>query len=85
MPERLPSIQIGKQGVTENFLETLKTYFTKYGNVKVSVLKSAGHDKKQVKEYNQQILQALGPKFTSRTLGFTIMLKKWRRAVSRAR
>lgn len=83
MPEKIPQIQIGKQGITENFLQTLKSYFDKHKNVKISVLPSARPEgkegKKQVKEYNKQILDYLGKKFTSRVIGFTIVLKKWRK------
>jgi len=34
-------LQLGKAGVTDNFIETLKTYFKKNQNVKISVLSSA--------------------------------------------
>lgn len=74
-------IQLGKQGVTENFILTLKNHFNKHDNVKVSVLKSAGHNKEAVKEYADAILDKLGDHYTARTLGFTIFLKRWRRAV----
>ena len=73
-------LQLGKSGLTSNFIETLKTRFEKHRTIKVSVLKSAGREKKQVKEYSEKILKELGEKFTSRILGFTIILKKWRKA-----
>ena len=73
-------LQLGKSGLTANFIETLKTRFEKHRTIKVSVLKSAGREKKQVKEYSEKILKELGEKFTSRILGFTIILKKWRKA-----
>ena len=75
----LCKIQLGKQGITENFIETLKNHFKNHGNVKVCVLKSAGHDKKKVKEYSEEILGKLGKKYTARIVGFTIFVKKWRR------
>lgn len=72
-------IQLGKNGITENFISTLKKHFDNHQNVKVSVLKSAGHDKLKVKEYSEKILENLGSHYTARTIGFTINLKKWRR------
>ncbi len=72
-------IQLGKNKVSENFIETLKNHFKKHDNVKVSILKSAGHDKKHVKKYTEEILEKLGPKYTAKNLGFTIFIKKWRK------
>jgi RNA-binding protein YhbY len=77
----LSQIQLGKKGITDNLLETLKDHFKNHENVKISVLKSAGHDKKKVKEYSEEILNALGKNYTVRTLGFTIFIKKWRRKI----
>jgi len=73
-------LQLGKAGLTENFMQTLKTRFDKHRTIKVSVLKSAGREKKQVKEYSEKMLNELGEKFTSKIIGFTIILKKWRKA-----
>ena len=39
MPETQTQIQIGKQGITENFMNSLKNSFKNHKNVKVSVLK----------------------------------------------
>ena len=78
-------IQIGKQGVTDNFIGTLKNQFNNCKNVKISVLKSArkeGKEGKQaVKKYSEEILDKLGTKYTARVIGFVIVLKKWRKDV----
>ena len=55
--ERIGHMQLGKQGITENFIGTLKHYFDRHKNVRVSVLKSAGHNKDKVKEYSEKILE----------------------------
>ena len=73
-------IQLGKQGLTENFIESLRNNFKKHENVKISVLKSAGHDKIKVKEYSEEILETLGKNYTAKIVGFTIAVKKWRKA-----
>jgi len=78
---KIGQVQLGKQGISDNFIESLKNHFKNYQNVKVSVLKSAGHDKSKVKEYSKQILEKLGKNYTARIVGFTIVLKKWRKAV----
>ena len=78
-------MQLGKNGITDNFIKTLKNGFTFHENVRISVLKSAGRRKEKIKEYEEEILNKLGNNYTARRIGFTIVVKKWRRAVSRKR
>jgi RNA-binding protein YhbY len=73
-------VQIGKNGITKNFIKTLGSHFKKHEDVKVSVLSNSGRDKKQVKKYSEEILEGLGKKYTSKIIGFTIFVKKWRKA-----
>lgn len=79
--KRIGSIQIGKQGITDNFIETLKNHFKKSENIKISVLKNATRDRNEVKNLSNNILNKLGKKYTSRIIGFTIVVKKWRNPV----
>ena len=72
-------IQLGKNGITQNFIETLKTYFDKVRTVKVIVLPAARESKEDVKKYSKQLLEKLGNHYTSKVIGFTITLKKWRK------
>ena len=72
-------IQIGKNGLSENFFLTLESYFKLHKNVKVIVLKSAREDKEETKRYAEKILEKLGKTYTARIVGHTIALKKWRR------
>jgi len=74
-------IQLGKQGITENFITTLKNHFNKHTNVKIHVLKNARSDKESLKKYEKDILKKLGEKYTSKILGFSIFIKRWRRSV----
>ena len=72
-------VQLGKNGVTDNFIATLKDHFREHDIVKVSVLKGAGHERSKMKEYSREIVGKLGRKYTGKTVGFTIFLKKWRK------
>lgn len=72
-------IQLGKNKITDNFIETLKDHFKKHINVKIVVLKSAGHKKEKVKEYSEEIIEKLGKNYTSKIVGFTIFVKKWKK------
>ncbi|MEK6760992.1 MAG: YhbY family RNA-binding protein [Nanoarchaeota archaeon] len=75
------NVQLGKQGVTDGFVENLKHRFETHSNIKISVLKSATRDRKELKEVSEKILEGLGKKYTARIIGFTIVLKKWRKEV----
>ena len=75
-------MQIGKNGLTKEFLEDIKRRFdnSSVKNMKVTVLKSARESREDVKKYAEEIKKHLGDKFTYRILGFSIFLKKWRKA-----
>ncbi len=73
-------MQLGKNGITDNFIQNIKVHFLKHENVRISVLKSAGHEKEKIRKYSDEILEKLGKNYTSRLIGFKIVLKKWRKA-----
>lgn len=73
--------QIGKNGLTENFIMTLKNTFKTHTNIRISVLKSGTRDREKIREMAENILDKLGKNYTARVIGFTIVIKKWRRAV----
>ena len=77
---RIANIQLGKQGLTENFLKTLEDHFKKSQNVKISVLKSCCRDKKELKKISDEIVEKLGKHYTARNIGYVIVVKKWRKA-----
>ncbi|MEK6875603.1 MAG: YhbY family RNA-binding protein [Nanoarchaeota archaeon] len=83
MKNKQCTVQIGKNGINGNFVEAITNAFKNHENVRVCVLKSGRHDKKRVKEVAGELVQMLGDHYTAKTLGFTIFVKKWRRAVSR--
>ncbi len=76
------TVQVGKNGVKEGLLETLKNAFKKHDSVKVSLLKSATRDRKEIEEIAGNLCKALGKHYTYNILGFTIFLKKWRKVPS---
>tara|TARA_Y100000310_G_C20586892_1_gene765905 strand:- start:92 stop:340 length:249 start_codon:yes stop_codon:yes gene_type:complete len=81
MKKKTGSIQIGKNKITENFLSGLKNQFKNYENVRISVLKSGTRDKKEIKKFSDDIVKNLGKNFTAKIIGFTIVVKKWRKKV----
>lgn len=68
--------QIGKAGVTPGTLESLENAFKTHHQVRISVLKSAGHSKEKIKEIANSIVEGLKQPTQYRVLGFTIILNK---------
>jgi RNA-binding protein YhbY len=74
-------MQLGKNGLSDNFLMNLKNSFKDRENIRVTILKSAAEERKRIKELTGEILEKLGKNYTARVIGFTIVLKKWRKPV----
>ncbi|PJE81209.1 hypothetical protein COU58_03920 [Candidatus Pacearchaeota archaeon CG10_big_fil_rev_8_21_14_0_10_32_42] len=72
-------VQLGKNGITENFIGMLKVHFSTCRTVKVTVLKSARETKEELKKLAEALLKHLGPNYTAKIIGFKIVLKKWRK------
>jgi len=74
-------IQLGKRGITPDFLDGLKKRFGKseIKNIKIKVLSSARESKEDVKKYAEEIINYLGKKFDYRVIGFSIFVKKLRK------
>jgi RNA-binding protein YhbY len=75
-------IQLGKNGLTPEFLKDIELRLDKYRNatLRIRVLNSARESKQDVKKYADEIIAKLGDKYTYKTMGFRIMLRKWRKA-----
>ena len=78
------NIQLGKNGITNNFIMSLVNQFKKHDIIKIHALKSARGEGKQgkedVKKYSSELLKVFGKKYTTKIIGFTIVMKKWRKA-----
>ena len=75
-------IQLGKNGVTQGFVESLIKIFKKRDLVKISVFKSLTRDKKAIKDIAIQLKEELKKStkkdYAIRVVGFTIVLRKLR-------
>ena len=72
-------IQLGKNRLTESFIGNLQHHFDNCKNVKISVLKYCRRDREELKEISRKILDKLGKTYTAKIIGYTIIVKKWRR------
>ena len=75
-------MQIGKNGLSDEFIDSLKLAFKNTENIRIHLLKSSTRDRQEVKEIAEKIISELGEKgkYTHKIIGFTIALRKWRRA-----
>ena len=74
-------IQIGKNGLTANFFQTLENHLKKRDTVKVSLLPSARENKAQAKAIVTDIEKKLPKNYTVHLIGYRMTIKKWRREV----
>ncbi len=83
MKTKLVNFEIGKKGLTREFIDAIEKTFKKHELVKVSVLKSATRNKEETRKIAQEICSELKNKenkeFTAKIIGFTIFIRKWRK------
>ena len=79
--KEIKRFQIGKNGLTQNFIEQIKTYFekSKAELIKISILKSICKDKKDAKKISNELIEGLGNMFTGKLIGHTIVVRRWRK------
>jgi len=70
-------MQIGKNGLTPDFIQSLKNTFKKRKKVKVKALKSAVGSKKEIEKIAKEIKKELGEEnFNFGVIGHTIKIRK---------
>ncbi|MEK6936357.1 MAG: YhbY family RNA-binding protein [Nanoarchaeota archaeon] len=74
-------LQLGKNGLTPEFIANIEAKLGKLRNavIKIKVLRSVRQNKADVKKYADELVAKLGPNYTVRTMGFTISLRRWRK------
>ncbi len=79
------TIQFGKRGLTETFIESLAKTFKNHDLVKVSVLKGAFRDRKELENLGKTLCSELkkkfGKDFTFKSIGYILVIKKWRKSL----
>jgi RNA-binding protein YhbY len=75
----LIKLQIGKNGLTDEFIEKLRKVFVNNDHVRINLLQSSGRDRKKTREWAEKIVSSLGTNYKHNIVGFTIALRKLRR------
>lgn len=68
--------QIGKSGVNEGVLESLRLGFKTHKVIRISVLKNFAPTKEKVKEVADMLVRDLGGHYTYALIGFTIVMRR---------
>ena len=68
--------QIGKNGITSGVIDALNLGLKTHSHIRISVLKSAERDRKNITKMADEICEKLSYHCDYKILGFTIILKK---------
>ncbi len=81
MKKSLAKMQLGKSGLTKQFIEGLRKTFKNRKAVKVSLLRSYSRNREEARRTAEKLcdeLRSIG-NFKYKIVGFTISLKKWKK------
>ncbi len=81
MVRQVKKLQIGKNGLTPEFIEQLKSIFTNEKVVKVAILKSACRDKKDAKKIADDLVEALGKRYDYKLVGYVVSIVQFRKNI----
>ena len=76
---QIKKLQIGKNGLTPEFVEQVKSIFEKETLVKVSILRSACRDKEDAKKIGEDLIGELGAKYGFKLVGYVLTVVKYRK------
>ena len=74
-------LQIGKNGLTDSFIEQVRKISENEERMKIAILKSACRDKADAKKMCDELVEKLGKNYTYRLIGYVCTLLRFRRAV----
>ncbi len=72
-------LQMGKAGLSEAFIEQVKSVFENETMVKISILKSACRDKAEAKKIGEDLVGTLGTKYGFKLIGYVLTVIKFRK------
>lgn len=79
--KQIKKIQLGKKGLSREFIEQLKNIFKNEKVVKVSILRSACRKIGEAEEIGKEIAENLGKNFVCKRIGYVLTIRKLRKNV----
>ncbi len=70
------AFQIGKNGLTDNFIATLAKAFKNRKVLKVQILSSATEERANIKDIAAEMSKRLGGNYKCKIIGFTIIVRR---------
>jgi len=77
--KQIKRLQMGKNGLSSSFIEQVKSIFEKEEVLKISILKSACRDKKEAVKISEEVMEALGRKYSYKLVGYVLTVRKFRK------
>lgn len=77
--KQIKRLQLGKNGMTQEFVEQVRKIFEHEQIIKISILKSACRNKQDAEKIGQDLVDALGKNFIFRLIGYVLTIHKFRR------
>ena len=79
--KQIKRLQIGKNGLSKEFIEQVKSIFEKEEVLKISILKSACRDKKEAEIIAKNLVESLGIKYGYTLIGYVLTVRRYRKDV----
>jgi len=79
MVKPVRKLQMGKNGLSDAFIEQIKSILDNERLIKISILKSACRNKAEAKEIAEKLITSLGKKYDYKLIGYVITVIKYRK------
>lgn len=83
MKPNLVKLQMGKHGLSPEFLEQARKMFEGVKNIRISLLKSATRDKAHAKEIADELVAKLGSNYKYKIIGYTLVVRRGKKSNKR--
>jgi len=77
--KQIKRLQMGKNGLTPEFINQVKSIFEGETLIKISILKSACRDKTDAKKIGDDLIGELGKKYDYKLVGYVLTVVKYRK------
>ena len=77
--KQIKKLQLGKNGLSSEFINQVRSLFENETLIKVDILKSACRDKNEAKQIAEELVEVLGKKYGYKLVGYVITLIKFRK------
>lgn len=74
-------LQIGKNGLTDAFVEQVRKLSQDKERMKITILKSACRDKSEAKQMCEELVEKLGKNYAYRLIGYVCTLFRFRKDI----